>query len=430
VCAPLKPGAHNTLEEAGGPFMFAFRFLLAGLAATSLAATAAPPAPISQGVSAPRLARITEFVDREMAAGEVAGAVTLVARNGKVVHLQAQGYADIASKKPMQKDNLFRIASMTKPIVATSILILVEEGKVRLDDPVSRFIPAFRDVKVAVPRAVPAGSAPGTPAYYTVPADRPITVLDLLTHTGGLVSGPISTAAAAKVMDRRRAEGIKALEDLAAVPLEFQPGTRWQYSGLAGFELLARIVEIASKQRFGDFMQQRICAPLGMKDTTFWPTDAQRARLATLYVMGEKGMAPNPDPDRLNTPVLDSGGGGLITSIESYARFAMMLANGGELDGVRILSPASVRIMGSRVIPETLPGRQPGEGYGLGVRSVTDAAARHTLIGTGSFGWSGAYGTHFWVDPSRKLAAIFFVQTPGQPRTGDFETAVMQAVLD
>jgi CubicO group peptidase (beta-lactamase class C family) len=231
-------------------------------------------------------------------------------------------------------------------------------------------------------------------------------------------------------MDRRRAEGVKALEGLAAVPLEFQPGTRWQYSGLAGFELIARIVEIASKQRFGDFMQQRICAPLGMKDTTFWPTDAQRARMATLYVLGDKGIAPNPDPDRLNTPVLDSGGGGLITSIESYGRFAMMLANGGELDGTRILSPASVRIMGSRVIPETLPGRQPGEGYGLGVRTVTDPAARHTLLGQGSFGWSGAYGTHFWIDPARKLVAILFVQTPSQPRAADFETAVMQALLD
>ncbi len=390
----------------------AFGVLLATLAISPIALAAAPDA---------RLARIGEFVDRQMAAGEVAGAVTLVARNGKILHLQAQGYADLASKKPMQKDSLFRIASMTKPVVTTAVMLLVEEGKVRLDDPVSRFIPAFKDVKVAVPR----GSS-----YYTVPVDRPITVLDLLTHTGGLVSGPISTAAAAPVMDRHRAEGIKALEDLAAVPLEFQPGTRWQYSGLAGFELVARIVEIAAKQRFGDFMQQRICAPLGMKDTTFWPTDAQRARLATLYVMGDKGMVVNPDPDRLNTPMLDSGGGGLITSIESYARFAMMLANGGELEGVRILSPASVRLMGSRVIPETLPGRQPGEGYGLGVRTITDAAARHTLLGNGSFGWSGAYGTHFWVDPARKLTAILFVQTPSQPRTADFETAVMQAVLD
>ena len=310
---------------------------------------------------------------------------------------------------------------MTKPIVAVSVLMLVEEGKIRLDDPVSRFIPAFKDVKVAVPRGQ---------SYYTVPADRALTITDLLTHTGGLVSGPISIAAATSVMDRHRAEGVKALEDLADVPLEFQPGTRWSYSGLAGFELLARIVEIAAGQRFGEFAQQRIFAPLGMKATTFWPTDAQRARMATLYVQDDKGLKPNPDPDRLNTPMLDSGGGGLITTIESYARFAMMLANGGEYQGVRLLAPATVRLLSSRVIAETLPGRLPGEGYGLGVRVVTDPAARHTLLGQGSYGWSGAYGTHFWVDPTRKLTAILFVQTPGQLRNGDFETAVMQAVAD
>jgi CubicO group peptidase (beta-lactamase class C family) len=263
-----------------------------------------------------------------------------------------------------------------------------------------------------------------------VPADRALTVLDLLTHTGGLVSGPVSTAAAQKIMDRRRAEGIKVLDELAGVPLEFQPGTRWAYSGLAGFELLGRIVEIAAQQRFGDFLQQRIFKPLGMKDATFWPTDAQRARLVTNYVLGGQGIALNPDPDRLNTPVLDSGGGGLISSAESYARFAMMLANGGELDGVRLLSPATVKLMGSQVISDALPGRRAGEGYGLGVRHVNDRAARHTLLSNGSYGWSGAYGTHFWIDPSQHLVAILMVQTPGQQRTDDFETAVMQALVE
>lgn len=398
--------------------------LACGLALALLTAQAplqaAAPAVVA-GVSTQRLTGINRFVDGLIASGEVSGAVTLVARDGRIVHLQAQGVTDLVSRQPMRSDTLMRIASMTKPIVAVSVLMLVEEGKLRLDDPVSRFIPAFKDVKAAVTRG-------GT--TYGVPVDRPLTLTDLLTHTGGLVSGPVSTAAAAPVMDRRRAEGIKALDDLASVPLEFQPGTRWAYSGLAGFELLARIVEIASGQRFGVFAQQRIFGPLGMKDTTFWPTDAQRARMATLYVQGDKGISPNPDPDRLNTPVLDSGGGGLITSIESYGRFAMMLANGGELDGVRLLAPGTVRLMGSRIIADTLPGRQPGEGYGLGVRVVTDPAARRTLLGLGSYGWSGAYGTHFWVDPSRKLTAILFVQTPGQTRTGDFETAVMQAVMD
>ena len=372
-------------------------------------------------VTSTPIAGVGKFVDGLIASGDVSGAITLVARDGRIVHLQAQGVTDLVSRKPMQKDTLMRIASMTKPVVAVAVLMLVEEGKIRLDDPVSRFIPGFKTVQVAVPRGQ---------GHYTVPAERPLTLTDLLTHTGGLVSGPISIAAATNVMDRHRAEGIKALDDLAAVPLEFQPGTRWSYSGLAGFELLARIVEIAAGQRFGEFAQQRIFTPLGMKDTTFWPNDAQRARMATLYVQGDKGITPNTDPDRLNTPMLDSGGGGLITTIESYARFAMMLANGGEYDGVRLLAPATVRLMGSPVIADSLPGRQPGEGYGLGVRVVTNPAARHVLLGAGSYGWSGAYGTHFWIDPSRKLVAILFVQTPGQSRTGDFETAVMQSVAD
>ena len=176
---------------------------------------AAPAAPV---VSAQRLQGISAFVERQITAGEISGAVTLVARDGRILHLQAQGVTDLVSRKPMQKDTLMRIASMTKPIVAVSVLMLVEEGKIRLDDPVSRFIPAFKDVKVAVPRGQ---------GFYSVPADRALTITDLLTHTGGLVSGPVSIAAAAQVMDRHRAEGVKALEDLAAVPLEFQPGTRW-----------------------------------------------------------------------------------------------------------------------------------------------------------------------------------------------------------
>ena len=403
--------------------------LVLALTSFPLLSVAQGTAPAREGLSAQRLQQVNQLVDRQIGAGEIAGAVTLVARNGHIVHLQAQGVTDLASKVPMQKDSLFRIASMTKPVVATAVLMLVEEGRIRLDDPVSRFIPAFRDVQVAVPRAPRAGAPAGT-GYYTVPPDRALTVLDLLTHTGGLVSGPISTAAAQKIMDRRRAEGIKVLDELAGVPLEFQPGTRWAYSGLGGFELLGRIVEIAANQRFGDFLQQRIFKPLGMKDATFWPTEAQRARLVTNYVLGDKGIALNPDPDRLNTPMLDSGGGGLISSAESYARFAMMLANGGELDGVRLLSPATVSLMGSQVISDALPGRRAGEGYGLGVRHVNDRSARHTLVSNGSYGWSGAYGTHFWIDPSKHLVAILMVQTPGTQRTEDFETAVMQGLVE
>lgn len=405
------------------------------LAAVPLIAHAQSASPAQAGFSAQRLQRVDQFIERTIQAGEVSGGVTLIARNGKIVHLQAQGVMDLASKKPMQKDSIFRLASMTKPVAATALLMMMEEGKVRLSDPVSRFIPSFRDMQVAVPRPPrvgppPAAGQPAPPAFYTVPAEREITVLDLLTHTSGLMSGPNGNAAGNASFSKRHDIGLAWVEALSATPLEFQPGTRWAYSPVAGIDLIARIVEITSGQNFRDFLQQRLFQPLGMKETFYWPTAAQRARLVTAYVPGPTGLTPNPDPDSMSGEKYFGGGGGLMSTAESYARFAMMLANGGELAGVRILSPASVALMGSKIIPDTLPGRQAGEGYGLGVRFVNDRAARRTLISTGSFGWSGAYGTHFWVDPEKKLVAILMLQTPGQPRTGDFETAVMQALLE
>ena len=403
-----------------------------------LAAAAQTASPAQAGFSADRLQRIDQFIERTMQAGEISGGVTLVARNGRIVHLQAQGVMDLASKKPMQKDSIFRLASMTKPVAAVALLMMVEEGKVRLTDPVSRFIPSFRDTKVAVARPVPPGppgpppaaGTPPAPNFYTVPADRAITVLDLLTHTSGLMSGPIGNAAGNAAFGKRHETGLQWVDALGEGPLEFQPGARWSYSPVAGIDVVARIVEITSGQNFRDFLQQRLFQPLGMKETFYWPTAAQRARLVTAYVQNATGLTPNPDPDSMSGEKYFSGGGGLMSTAESYARFAMMLANGGELNGVRILSPASVALMGSKIIPDTLPGRPAGEGYGLGVRFVNDRSARRTLVNTGSFGWSGGYGTHFWVDPSEKLVAILLLQTPGQPRTADFETAVMQALVD
>jgi CubicO group peptidase (beta-lactamase class C family) len=401
------------------------------LALLSVAAAAQGGA--ASGVSAERLQRINQFIDRTMAAGEITGAVTLVARDGKIVHLQAQGMMDLASKKPMQKDSIFRIASMSKPVGAVALLMMLEEGKVRLDDPVSRFIPGYKDMKVAVTRAPPPGPpAPAgvaaAPNYYVVPADRPITLLDLLTHTSGLMSGPIGNAAGNAAFTQRHELGLTWVESLGETPLEFQPGARWSYSPVAGFDVIARIVEITSGQSYRDFLQARVFNPLGMKDIFFWPSAAQRERLVTAYVMTPQGLQPNTNPDSMSGEKYFSAGGGLMSTAEAYARFAMMLANGGSFNGARILSPASVALMGSLMIPDTLPGRQRGEGYGLGVRYVDDRSARRTLLSNGSFGWSGAYGTHFWVDPSKKLVAVMMLQTPGQSRTADFETAVMQAV--
>lgn len=390
--------------------------------------------PARAGFSAARLQRVDDFIERYMEKAEVSGGVALVARDGRIVHLTARGVADLESQRPMQKDSIFRIASMSKPVAGVAILMMVEEGKVRLDDPVSKFLPSFRDMKVAVPRPPRPGSpaaAGQAPSFYAVPADREITVLDILTHTSGLMSGANSNAGGQAAFQKRHETGLKWVDNLGADSvLEFQPGTRWAYSPVAALDVAARIVEIASGRSFEQFLKERLFGPLGMKDTFFWPSEAQRARLVTNYTLAEGRLRPNPNPDAMSSPVYFSGGGGLMSSAASYARFAMMLANGGELDGVRILSPAMVRLMGSQVIADDLPGRRPGEGHGLSVRHVSDPAARRTLLSVGSFGWSGAYGTHFWVDPSKKLVGILLMQTPGQGRADEFETAVMQALED
>jgi CubicO group peptidase (beta-lactamase class C family) len=416
--------------------------IAAGIAATPPAAAAAAPsmqtvAPERAGFSRERLRRVDEAMERWIAAGDIPGGVVLIAREGRIAHLKAYGLADIASGRPARTDSIYRIASMTKPVAALAILMLVEDGKVRLADPVSKYLPSYKSMKVAVP--VPGAAAPAqgqAPQYFTVPAEREITVLDVLTHSSGLMSGTASNSGGQAAFRRRHETGLAWVDGLGTdTVLEFQPGTRWSYSAVAGLDVAARIVEIVSGKTFDGFLRERLFGPLGMNDTFFWPSAAQRTRLVTNYRRADGKLEPNPDPDSMSGQVYFSGGGGLMSSIESYARFAMMLANGGEWNGVRILSPATVQLMGAGILPAALPGRQPGEGYGLGVRSITDHAARRTLIANGSFGWSGAYGTHFWVDPSNKLVAIVLSQVGGwgapgpTSPTNDFETAVMQALV-
>jgi CubicO group peptidase (beta-lactamase class C family) len=370
--------------------------------------------------------------------------VTLVARNGQVAYLEAQGVMDLTTKKPMQPDSMFRLASMSKPVAAVAILMLAEEGKVRLSDPVSRFIPSYANLEVGVLKPAAPGPGPGgpppaapaagpggpPPSFYTVPATRQITVLDLLTHTSGLMSGAMGNSVGNAAFNRRHDLGLRWTEELGVTPLEFQPGARWAYSAVAGFDALAHIVEVASGQEYNAFLVERLFGPLGMRDVTFWPSTAQRARLATVYQRRNGALTPDDNPDSMSGEKYHGGGGGLMATAETYAQFAMMLANGGELNGVRILSPRSVELMGSAFIPSTLPGRPAGEGFGLGVRVVTDAAARGTWLSEGSFGWSGVYGTHFWVDPKENLVGILLAQTANRTFSSDFENAVMQALLD
>lgn len=407
-------------------------FMLGVLLTMSATESFCDPNPQVQGVSRERLQRIHELVEREIAEKQYSGVVTLVARNGQIVHFEAQGLMDVEHNKPMTKDTIFRLASMSKVVTAVSVLILVEEGKVRLTDPVSRFLPEFKNMKVAVPEAGLSGS--GLPKYSLTPAHREITVQDLLTHTSGLGSGPIGLAEIAKEPKLPNDTLKEVVARLPHSPLEFQPGTRFAYSGLAGFDTLGRIVEVVSGKSLEQFMGERIYRPLGMTSTTFAPSSAQQDRLVTIYSRTKESLVRAADQNLIVDPLCFHGAGGLVGTADDYFRFAQMLLNGGELNGRRILSPRMVEMMGSPLLSAHFPGLFSGTGWGLGVRSITDGAATGTLISTGSWGWSGAWGTHFWIDPTQKLVAIFMANETSAGGAGaisarDFETAVMQSLI-
>jgi CubicO group peptidase (beta-lactamase class C family) len=408
----------------------ALLLLVGSVLAWPIVAASPTARPEDVGFSAEGLQRINELIKRHIDAGTFSGAVTLVARHGRVAHFEAHGLMDIESRKPMQKDAIFRIMSMTKPVVGVSTMMMIEEGKGRLTDPVSKFIPEMKDLKVAVTMLAPSGPPPptGTPArFYTVPAEREITVRDLLTHTSGLVSGGVSRGEAQKVALKGKETLADFLPRLGGVPLDFQPGTRWAYSATAGFDTLARIVEVASGMPFDRFTKQRIFDPLGMKDTFFYPAEGN-PRMATRYVRGAKGLEKQNNPGFMNGAYF-SGGGGLMSTAEDYLQFAQMLLNGGELNGKRLLGSKTVEVMTSVAAPDTLPGRPKGEGYGLSVRVVNDPIARSSFMSAGTFGWSGAYGTHFFVDPHERIVGILMTQTPDQPVRLDFENAIMHAIV-
>ena len=392
--------------------------------------------PEKEGFSSTRLQRINELMQRNIDEGNFAGAVTLVARHGHIIHFESHGMMDRGEKKPMTNDVIFRIMSMTKPMVGVSIMMLVEEGKLRLNDRVSKFIPEFKDLEVAMPLPDPPKSpfsppsdTPAEPRFYTMPADREVTVRDLLTHTSGVVCGPISMSQQEKVKFKQGETLADYIPRLGSVPLEFQPGTKWAYSAEAGIDTLARIVEIVSERKFDEFLRDRLFGPLGMKDTFFYPVETLSSRIATLYQKTPGGLQKQNEMPFVNGTYL-SGGGGLFSTAEDYLQFGQMLANGGQLDGKRILGRRTVEIMSSIHIPDTLPGRNPGEAYGFTVRVISNPGAADTALSIGSFGWSGAFGTHFWVDPKEKIVAVLMTQGGSIELTVDFEMAVMQAFIE
>jgi CubicO group peptidase (beta-lactamase class C family) len=401
------------------------RFAVVVLALLLTGAALPSSKPEEVGLSSERLQRVNQLVQRYIDDGQITGAVTMVSRRGRIAHFEAIGQMDLESRAPMRKDAIFRIASMSKPITGVAILMLMEEGKVRLNDPVSRFIPEFKNSKVAVGREG---------ELSTVPAEREITIRDLMTHTSGLESGGAGTREGARIAPRQTTSHLAAyIPTLGAVPLDFQPGTAWRYSALAGIETLGRIVEIASGLTFDQFLKQRLFDPLEMKDTAFFPTDDRLARVVTLYQPRDGRLTRTETPAWLATRTLFSGGGGLWSTAEDYMRFAQMLVNGGELNGKRILSPRTVDLMASNHVGDLYSGisqRIKGMGFGLTVEVVGEAVAAGRRVSNGTFGWGGAFGTHFWVDRKEHLVGLLMVQESVAQLRADLENAVMQSIVE
>ena len=361
-------------------------------------------------------------------------------RDGKTVDVHATGFQDLDSNTPMRTDTIFRIASMTKPMTSVAVMMLYEEGKLFLTDPVSKFIPAFRNMGVLDPKA-----------DKPVAAQRQITIRDLLSHRSGLTYGFLSGGA---VGSGYRKNGVtdglaettltlaEGIDKLAAEPLVAQPGAAWNYS--LSTDVLGRVVEVVSGQSFDAFMRDRIIKPLKMVDTDFVVPGSKWSRLATVYSPNPAGgIRPMKDPETFGNATFSpiayyksrtyfSGGAGLVSTAADYARFAQMLLNGGSLDGTQLLSPKSIELM-TRSHTTDLPPNlllSAGTGFGLGFRVVTDLAQTGAIGSEGRYGWLGIYGTEFWVDPKERLIGIVLVQRyPGSPVAAAFQPLVYQALV-
>lgn len=396
--------------------------------------------PEEVGLSTERLQRVHEVIKGYIDSGTLPGAVTLIARNGSVAYLDVQGMQDIESKTLMSDNSIFPVFSMTKPFTVTAVLILMEEGKLRLTDPVSRFIPEFkgpgkvRVLKPGVQLPTGRGSTLGPEAWDMIAATREITIRDLLTHTSGLMSIGAANSAAPVLKMTDTLAGV--VPQFGPVPLDFQPGTKWAYSNFAAFDTLARIVEIASGQSFDQFLKQRIFDPLGLKDTGFHPkTDQRGSRFVTQYQRTRDGYrVANPPSIAANSTTYTSGSAGLSTTAADYFRFAQMLLNGGELNGTRILSPTTVELMTSNQIGDLFPGGQgfpppgTGIGFGLGVIIVRDNIAAQLRVPNGAYGWDGVGSYRFWIYPKEKMIVVFLGQGNAMVHR-DLENAVMQSIV-
>jgi CubicO group peptidase (beta-lactamase class C family) len=395
------------------PRLLAIATLAAFCVQPALAATHDLPSASaeSEGMSAERLARLSsgmkEFVDQ----GRLAGVVTMVSRHGKVVEFDAAGKRDIAANAPMQKDSIFRIYSMSKPITGVAMMMLFEEGKWQLNDPVAKYIPEFAKLKVYA-----------TDANNNVvmkDQNHAVTMRELMSHSGGFTYGFFSNTAVDKL--QLEADVLNAnntldefIKRVAKLPLNSQPGSEWHYS--ISVDIQGYIVQKLSGMPFEEFLEKRIFKPLGMVDTAFYVPKEKLNRFAEFYTYDKDGkMQVVGVHDGLNhdfaaKPALSSGGGGLVSTASDYMRFCQMLLNGGQLDGVRILSPLSVELMRTNVLAPTVPILAPGAGFGLDFAIYTDPVAAGGYYGKGSYWWGGAAGTWFWIDPVNDLIVVGMIQ--------------------
>jgi len=395
--------------------------------------------PEDVGMSSARIARLSDVMQGYVDRREVSGVVTLVARRGKVVHFEKFGMRDAERGIPMTHDTIFRIASMTKPVVSVALMMLYEEGQFQLRDPISKWLPEFTNMQVAVP--APAQERIATP-YKTIPAARPITVQHILTHTAGLANSYRGlTQQVFQEMVGRTKPGDTIgdmVSRLAELPLNFHPGDAWEYGRAT--DVVGRLVEVMSGQTLDEFVRERIFDPLKMTDTHFYLPTSKLARFAALYHPGDDGKivlteAPTVESRYVREPhVYFSGAGGLVSTTRDYFRFHQMMLNGGELDGVRLLSRKTVELMTvNHTADHGIWLTGPGYGFGLGYSVVTDLGQSGAPNTVGTYSWGGAFATKFWVDPKEELIGILMTQV--RPYTHlnlrkDLSTLTYQAIID
>ncbi|HVH81525.1 MAG TPA: serine hydrolase domain-containing protein [Stellaceae bacterium] len=413
--------------------------------------------PETVGMSSARLKRLDEVMKRRYVdGGYLPGLLTYVYRKGQLVHTGMCGQMDIERGKAMREDAIFRIYSMSKPITAVALMILVEEGLIGLDDMVATHIPEWKDLAVYA-SGLPTLLADAPASYMTTPVQRPMKVVDLATHTSGLTYGFMMRTAVdaayrrAKIADRQTEGGLAGMIDqLAKIPLDFSPGTAWNYS--VAIDVLGYLVEKLSGVSFGEFLRTRLFEPLGMNDTAFYVPADKIERFASCYQPEGSGAGLKLQDDARESstyakpPLLESGGGGLVSTAHDYLRFCRMMLDGGTLDGVQILSPKTVALFSLNFLPDNreiadmaFPGMfsesgYAGVGFSLGCGVNIDVAGTRLPGTPGEYFWGGAAATAFWIDPTEELTVVFMTQVMGSPARltlrRDLRTLVYSAMTE